>query len=426
MMISYAQNFEDVLLWRCLRDIPNGVYVDVGAHDPELDSVTRWFYDQGWSGINLEPVPHLFERFQVSRPRDRNLAVAAGAKAGRAVLRVFPDSPGLSTTNINVAEASQMQGEDLEIEVLPLREIFAPLENQPIHFLKIDVEGAERNVLEGMDFQRFRPWVVVIEAAPPEGIGPTGPAWDDLILPFGYREAWSDGLNRYFVAEEHAERIPRLAMPPNVFDRFELAVTLRERAARLEAEAMQHDLHAAVTLRDERVRDLDVRVKVRDARVVELSAAVVARDSRIAELEAAIVTRDSRIGELDATVLARNSRAAELEAAIAARETHIEELQKLTTSLQQQHAFHLEAIALMREEISGWRARVEATDTEMQRARIEAQEARAMVTAYERSYSWRAMGPVRRCTGLARRIIINLRSRWGASLQRRKGPSASA
>ena len=43
--VSYAQNFEDVLLWRALRDIEHGFYVDVGAQDPVTDSVSLSFYE---------------------------------------------------------------------------------------------------------------------------------------------------------------------------------------------------------------------------------------------------------------------------------------------------------------------------------------------------------------------------------------------
>ena len=35
-MISYAQNFEDVMLWRALRHVPKGFYIDVDAHEPEV------------------------------------------------------------------------------------------------------------------------------------------------------------------------------------------------------------------------------------------------------------------------------------------------------------------------------------------------------------------------------------------------------
>lgn len=54
--ISYAQNFEDVRLWRALKQFEHGFYIDVGANDPSHDSVTKAFYDHGWHGINVEPM----------------------------------------------------------------------------------------------------------------------------------------------------------------------------------------------------------------------------------------------------------------------------------------------------------------------------------------------------------------------------------
>ena len=35
--VSYAQNGEDVVLWRALSHVENGFYVDVGAADPETE-----------------------------------------------------------------------------------------------------------------------------------------------------------------------------------------------------------------------------------------------------------------------------------------------------------------------------------------------------------------------------------------------------
>src|SRR4051794_12375444 len=69
-MTSYAQNFEDVIIRRALQDIEGGFYVDIGAFDGSLDSVTRWFYDHGWRGINIEPNPQLFANLQRDRPED--------------------------------------------------------------------------------------------------------------------------------------------------------------------------------------------------------------------------------------------------------------------------------------------------------------------------------------------------------------------
>jgi len=51
--IYYAQNFEDVMLWRALKHIKNGFYIDIGAWDPVIDSVSNLFYENGWRGINV-------------------------------------------------------------------------------------------------------------------------------------------------------------------------------------------------------------------------------------------------------------------------------------------------------------------------------------------------------------------------------------
>ena len=78
--ISYAQNQEDVLLSLALHDVEQGFYVDIGASHPEVDSVTKYFYERGWFGINVEPTQESFDRFLKERPRDTNLKVAIGSK----------------------------------------------------------------------------------------------------------------------------------------------------------------------------------------------------------------------------------------------------------------------------------------------------------------------------------------------------------
>ena len=66
-MISYAQNYEDVVLERCFKDVPAGFYIDVGAWDPLEHSVTHHFYERGWHGINIEPNPEFFGAFSATR-----------------------------------------------------------------------------------------------------------------------------------------------------------------------------------------------------------------------------------------------------------------------------------------------------------------------------------------------------------------------
>ncbi len=241
-MISYAQNFEDVTLWRALRDVTDGRYVDVGTLHPEIDSVTKWFYDQGWSGINMEPVPEMFAVIEAARPRDINIQAAAGAAAGVAEMAVVHDSMGLSSLDISAVSANVNFPYNLvEVEIQPLRDVLEPFAGQDIHFLKIDAEGTEHDVLLGMDFSRFRPWVVVVEATEPLSQTVTAEKWEDLLLGANYQHAYFDGLNEFYVAAEKSELAAKLAVPPNVFDNFELATTVRERTGREELQRLYHD-----------------------------------------------------------------------------------------------------------------------------------------------------------------------------------------
>ena len=69
-------------------------------------------------------------------------------------------------------------------------------------FLKVDVEGAEADVLRGADFSRFRPKVIVVEAIKPLSLEPAWDEWEPLLARHGYAYVWDDELNRYYVAEE--------------------------------------------------------------------------------------------------------------------------------------------------------------------------------------------------------------------------------
>ncbi|WP_332855266.1 FkbM family methyltransferase, partial [Duganella sp. S19_KUP01_CR8] len=221
--ISYAQNYEDVLLRRALQDVAAGFYIDVGANDPELHSVTKAFYDQGWSGINVEPMPSYGPAFRAQRPRDINLNVAAGAASGSITLFDIPAVNGWASTDSEVAAAHRAHGHQVvehTVPLLTLAEICREHVHGEVHFLKIDVEGFEGDVLRGMDFTLCRPWIVVVEAIMPNSRDSNHEAWEALVTGHGYQYAWFDGLNRYYVADEHAELAERLHLQPNVFDDF--------------------------------------------------------------------------------------------------------------------------------------------------------------------------------------------------------------
>jgi FkbM family methyltransferase len=219
--VSYAQNYEDVILWRALQHIEAGFYVDCGAYDPDRDSVTRAFYERGWRGINIEPLPHLLQKFVAQRPLDINLSVALSDNSDGTSFYEVADT-GLSTVLPELARRHVDAGFVVRQTEVPTRRLSEVLEqfSQPaIHFLKIDVEGAESLVLRGADFEKFRPWVVLVEATKPRLSEPSID-WEAGLLSHGYTFAYFDGLNRFYVADEHAELAAVLAVPPNVFDDY--------------------------------------------------------------------------------------------------------------------------------------------------------------------------------------------------------------
>jgi FkbM family methyltransferase len=220
--VSYAQNYEDVILWRAFRDLERGFYVDVGAADPEELSVTQAFYERGWSGINVEPLDEYFEKLMLARPRDRNLKVVVGREAGRRTLHVIAGT-GLSTLDPRIAaqhQAAGWQTHEIVVPVVTLGKILEDCALPTIHFLKIDVEGAEAEVLEGLNLNRARPWIIVVEATKPFSTVSSRDEWEHLVTDHGYSFAYFDGLNCFYVADEFRELKERLAVPPNVFDDF--------------------------------------------------------------------------------------------------------------------------------------------------------------------------------------------------------------
>ena len=162
-LVSYAQNFEDVMLWRALKDVSAGCYVDVGAQHPIVDSVSRFFYEQGWRGVHIEPVPEYAALLRQDRPDETVLEIALGASDAELTLNVIPDT-GLSTA---VQAHAQMHASRQGLQSQPMRVPSATLTSalhflggREIHWLKIDVEGMEKEVLEGWDGQSLRPWII--------------------------------------------------------------------------------------------------------------------------------------------------------------------------------------------------------------------------------------------------------------------------
>ncbi|WP_189052152.1 FkbM family methyltransferase [Aliidongia dinghuensis] len=281
--VSYAQNGEDVLLWRALHRLPSGFYIDVGAQDPCKDSVTRAFYERGWRGINIEPVSDHYEKLCRDRPYDITLQLALGAEPGFATFYEVPDT-GLSTMVETIALKHTQDGHAAirrNIEVRTLASICEELVDGDIHFLKVDVEGFERQVLLGAAFDRFRPWIVLVEATKPNSPVSTADQWEDLLLAAGYALVHFDGLNRYYVAAERSELKASFAAPPNIFDGYLTAATVE----------LGHGLEATR-------RDLEGRLAGTEAQAQELRSELHKSARRLEACAAELAEAETRAQEL--------------------------------------------------------------------------------------------------------------------------------
>ncbi len=306
--VSYAQNYEDVILWRALGDVERGFYVDVGAADPEEDSVTNAFYERGWSGINIEPVDEHFRKLTKARARDTNINAAAGAEAGLRVLYTFAGT-GLSTFDTKTASRHQAAGRQACETVVPVLTLKAILEHcapPTIHFLKIDVEGAEAEVLKGLDLKAVRPWVMIVEGTAPNSQISTREEWENLIVSYGYDFAYFDGLNCFYVAKEFAPLKERLSVPPNFFDDFVrfTEVAVRQRAANLECEVADLRGQAAQTA------NLRNALHAAQEQTASLRNAVHLAEEQAAKLRGAL---DAKQAQIDAKQAQNNNLQARLE-----------------------------------------------------------------------------------------------------------------
>ena len=220
--ISYAQRYEDLHLLRCFGERASGFYIDIGAGHPVYDNVSFAFYLHGWRGITVEPNPWLAQLSAAVRPRDKRIQSLVGVAAGETTYYLVEDFHGLSTTIASHAQAAQAElgkaAQAMTVPVMTLRALCEQHAPDTIDFLKVDVEGAEPDVLAGGDWQRFRPKVVVVEALAPLTLAPSWQVWEPTLTSNGYRFAFFDSLNRYYVAQEHGELTTWLAAEPPSFE----------------------------------------------------------------------------------------------------------------------------------------------------------------------------------------------------------------
>jgi len=294
--VSYAQNFEDVMLWRALKHVKNGFYIDIGAQHPVVDSVSLAFYEHGWRGVHVEPTLQYSSLLRAARPDESVFQLAIGNQSQQLTFFEFEDT-GLSTADAEVARKHQERGfkcRETLVPILSLDALLQQVDARDIHWLKVDVEGLEKEVLESWQSSSKLPWVVVVESTYPMSQEKSHQEWEALLLAKGYSYVYFDGLNRFYVSPEHSELTEAFDAPPNVFDGFVLSGTASQ---------------PFYSLVSSRARQAEDRAKVSEGRAQQAEASVKVSEERALQAEASARVADDRALQAEAVLSAiHNSR----------------------------------------------------------------------------------------------------------------------
>lgn len=167
--VAFSQEGEDLILNRIFADQPTGFYVDVGAHHPFRYSNTAFFYQRGWRGINIDPLPGAMAEFSNARPRDINLNCGVAPTKGIMQYHMYtlPELNGFGAQAL-LSESDRAKYplvEIIPVEVEPLAALLDQHleEGTQIDFLTVDVEGFDLSVLQSNNWERYRPRLVLVE-----------------------------------------------------------------------------------------------------------------------------------------------------------------------------------------------------------------------------------------------------------------------
>ena len=99
--------------------------------------------------------------------------------------------PGTGLGTLDAREADEAQRRGFEVEQVTVRTesldvILDSHDVDEIHFMNVDVEGAESVVLQGLSLHRHRPWVLCVEAVYPGTTTPSHGEWEPRLLAEGY------------------------------------------------------------------------------------------------------------------------------------------------------------------------------------------------------------------------------------------------
>ena len=167
--ISYSQCGEDLILHQLFTALGIGKvsYLDIGAHHPTYLNNTYLFYGCGGHGVCVEPDPSLFKEFGKKRSHDVNLNCGVGVSPGEADFFVMSENT-LNTFSKAEAERYQSYGQQriaktIKVELKTIHDILGAHFVGCPNLVSLDVEGMDYQILQSLDFKKYRPEVFCLE-----------------------------------------------------------------------------------------------------------------------------------------------------------------------------------------------------------------------------------------------------------------------
>lgn len=212
MKISYSQSGEDNIIRYILntiqRDISKITYLDLGANHAVHLSNTYGFYSEGARGVLLEANPELAEELIRQRPDDIVINKCLAEKSGENTDFYILNGDGLSSADLNAVMGFIKENPELKIEktvsvgsvtVNEIAEKYFP--TAPPDIMNIDIEGMELAVLRMIDFDKFRPLIIICEMIEYKNgltVGEKNQEITDFMKSVGYTEFAFTGINSIF------------------------------------------------------------------------------------------------------------------------------------------------------------------------------------------------------------------------------------
>jgi FkbM family methyltransferase len=155
---------EKELVWKFFGQRRAGVFVEVGANDPVAGSQTWLLEQNGWQGVLVEPQSAHYEKLRQRRKNSQVFQVAcSGPEMEGEMDLLLADADGSSTLQKQRdTHGTNFIGTE-RVKVTTLDKVLQTAGIDKIDFLSLDVEGHEIEVMRGLNFDKFKPSLILIE-----------------------------------------------------------------------------------------------------------------------------------------------------------------------------------------------------------------------------------------------------------------------